>query len=199
MSGKQRISFIIFAAIAVMGVGIFANIMTENPSEEPKINFTPNEEMIELANELVHIEVQPEFPFSFDYMTEGVQQHLDREYTYDIIPYQLKGGLLFQGIHRPPKGTSLRIELLKPITIYFFFHHKTDGGYAKIFERLPDWKRSDDAPQYDIRNNKHDTQMIMFEMNAQPGVIVMPATTKDRASFNIVFQSAFGKLAEPSS
>jgi hypothetical protein len=199
MSGKKRTSLIVFAAVAAIGVAIAVNIMAGGTSEEPQISFTPNEEMVELANELVHIDVQPEFPFSYDYMTEGVLQHLDREYTYDIIPYQLKGGLIFQGIHRPPKGTSLRIELLKPATIYFFFHSKTNGGYNKIFEQLPEWKLSKDAPQYDIHNGNHGLRMTMYRLVAQPGIIEIPATTKDKACFNMVFQTDFGKLAEPNS
>lgn len=199
MPTNKRSALIIFAAVAAIGIAAVVMFLDESTLGIPDLNYTPNEEMVDLASEIVHINVQPEFPFSFNYMTEGVQQHLDRDYTYDVIPYQLKGGLLFQGIHRPPAGTSLQIELLQPATVYFFFHSKTDGGYSRIFEKLPVWKRSADAPQYDVKNGNHGLQMTMYEIDAQPGILYIPATTSDRASFSIVFQSAYGKLAEPNS
>ena len=65
-------------------------------------------------------------------MKKGVLQHLDWKYTYDVIPVELMNGLLFQGIHQPPKGMSLKIKLLSPAKIYICFHHTVDGGYTEI-------------------------------------------------------------------
>jgi len=199
MPANKKPSIVIFLAIAAVGLAAFFVFMAEENSEEQKITYTPNEEMVKRASEIVNVSVYPDFPFTYDYMTEGVTQHLDREYTYDVIPYQLKGGLLFQGIHRPEKGTTVSIELLKPATLYFFFHDETDGGYTRIFENLPRWRRLVTAPQYDIHNGKHGLQMTMFALEAEPGLIEIPPTTKDRACFSFVIQSVFGNLAEPDS
>ncbi len=196
MSAQKRIA--VFVALAIFALGIAAAVFfMESGPATPKLDYIENREMVELSKEIVEMDIYPEFPYSFDYMTEGVQQHLDRDYTYDVIPWQLKGGLLFQGIHRPRAGTEIRMRLLQPATVYFFFHHKMDGGYTEIFEQLPGWRRSNDAPQYDTKNGDHGLRMTMFEYDAQPGIIDIPRTTKDRAAFNIVFQAAFSKPAEP--
>ncbi|MCP4457311.1 MAG: hypothetical protein GY816_04690 [Cytophagales bacterium] len=100
----------------------------------------------------------------------------------------MKNGLLFQGIHRPPKGTALTIELLKPATVYFFFHHKVNGGYSEIFSNLKNWEKCPSAPQYDIYNGDHGLEMIMYKMVAEKGIHKIPPTTKNRACFSIVFQ-----------
>jgi len=120
-------------------------------------------------------------------MAEGVLQHLDREYTYDYIPDELKNGVLFQGIHRPPTGTTLNIELHQAATIFFFFHHTVDGGYSEIFRHLEGWELCDDAPKYDIHNGDHGLNMIMYKMRAGKGTYQIPATKEDRACFNMVF------------
>lgn len=199
MPAQKRTALAVLLGVVALGVAGVAMFLSEPTNSNYDLDYNPNEEMVELASEIVKMDIYPPFPYSFDYMTEGVQQHLDRDYTYDVIPWQLKGGLLFQGIHRPPTGTSIRMELLQPATVYFFFHHKTDGGYTKIFENLPGWKRSENAPQYDIKNGDHGLRMTMFEFEAQVGIIEIPRTTKDKACFSIVFQSPFGKLAEPDS
>ncbi|MEM7187808.1 MAG: hypothetical protein AAF466_14255 [Bacteroidota bacterium] len=199
MSENKPRALIAFASAMVLiigAIGVFA-LNTSSPITE--VDYTPNVEMIEMAEETVEMDIYPDMPYSFDYMTEGVQQHLDRDYTYDVIPWELKGGLLFQGIHRPQAGTSIRMRLLQPATVYFFFHSKTDGGYTEIFEQLPGWKKMETAPQYDVNNGDHGLDMTMYELEAQAGTIEIPPTTKDRACFNIVFQSPFGKLAEPGS
>jgi hypothetical protein len=74
-----------------------------------------------LMKDKVNVIVTPDFNFRFDSMKPGVIQHVDREYTFDYIPAELENGLLFQGIHRPVKGTSITIEIFRPATIYFFF------------------------------------------------------------------------------
>jgi len=156
--------------------------------EEEQQSALPNVAMIAEAEQLVKVTTTPDFIYSFDHMTEGVLQHLDRDYTYDIVPEELKGGLLFQGIHRPPKGTVVVMDILEPTTISFFFHSTVDGGYSQIFENLDGWEKTNPAPQYDIHNGDHGLDMTLYLLNAQPGIYSIPATTKDRACFSIIFQ-----------
>jgi len=157
-------------------------------SEEQPVYHQPNKAMISEAEAIVSVSVSPPFNYSFDIMTPGVLQHLDRNYTYDVVPAALEGGFLFQGIHRPPSGTSLTLEIKQPTVISFFFHSKVDGGYGEIFKELEGWVLTDANPQYDIHNGSHGLDMILYERIATPGVYVIPATTKDRACFSIVFQ-----------
>jgi hypothetical protein len=135
----------------------------------------------------IKITAHPEFPFRYAVMEEGVIQHVDRPYTFDVIPTQLKGGLLFQGIHRLPGGTCLEIELMQPTWIYFFFHQTEDGGYGKIFPTLQGWERCPEAPQYDTGNGNHGLHMVMYRMKAGSGTVTIPCSTKDKACFNMLF------------
>ena len=148
----------------------------------------PNIGLINESEKKVIITVKPKMNFSYDFMKSGVIQHLDRNYTYDYIPKELENGLLYQGIHRPANGTSVKIELIEPATIYFFFHSTIDGGYTEIFENLKGWERSNDAPKYDIYNGYHGLKMKMYKLNAEKGIYQIPATTKERACFNIAFK-----------
>ena len=138
---------------------------------------------------MIKVTVTPSHEQKFDIMKEGVLLHLDRKYTYNVIPKELLGGLLFQGIHRPPKDYVVEIDLLAPATIYFFFHNTANGDYDKIFESLGQWKRCDVFPQYDINNGEHGLTMIMYKCEADVGKIVIPPTRRRKACFNIVFQS----------
>jgi hypothetical protein len=122
-------------------------------------------------------------------METGVLQHLDRSYTYDVVPPELVNGWLFQGIHRPPAGTDIEIELMAPATIYFFFHPREDGGYTAIFSKLENWERCAAFPQYDIHNGDHGLKMVMYKLEARGGTYSIPPTTKDRACFSMVFQT----------
>lgn len=106
-----------------------------------------NEEVAREAAGLIEVEVSPPFRFHFDRMQEGVLQHLDREYTSDFVPPEPEGGILFQGIHRPPAGTGITLKLLAPATLYFFFHDKVHGGYDRIFAGLESWQACDDFPK----------------------------------------------------
>ena len=144
------------------------------------------------AGNLVTVSVTPAHGFRFSRMKVGVLQHVDREYTYDRAPDELLNGFLFQGIHRPPRGSRLTFTLHSPATVYFFFHHKVDGGYGKIFEGLSAWKRLETYPQYDIHNGDHGLTMVMYRLDAGPGVYSIPATTEDNACFNIVFVARAG-------
>lgn len=176
------------------GIGLFLVFLTvffltpQLYSSEEKITTAPNEAMIAQAEQLVKISTQPPFEFSFDFMTEGVLQHLDRAYTYDVVPESLNGGYLFQGVHRPSKGTIVMMDILKPTTVSFFFHSRVDGGYSEIFQELDGWEKMSPAPQYDIHNGDHGLDMTLYQFDAPVGRISIPATTKDRACFSIVFQ-----------
>lgn len=140
------------------------------------------------VNQLVSVSVTPDFHFRYSIMKPGVLQHLDREFTYDVIPEELMNGWLFQGIHEPPINTRVRIELHQSARIYIFFHNKMDGGYRAIFSQLIDWQRSASAPQYDVRNGDHGLNMLMYQRDAKPGIYLIPATTKNDACFSIVFR-----------
>jgi len=149
-----------------------------------------NENMLKIASKMVKINLTPAFDFKFDIMKPGVLMHIDRQYTYDIVPPELLNGLLFQGIHRTPVGTSMKLKLFSPAKIYFFFHHVVDGGYSEIFKGLKCWKPCALAPQYDIHNGDHGLKMLMFKFEAEAGTYSIPPTTKDRACFGIVFKSS---------
>jgi hypothetical protein len=171
--------------IAIVSTFYFVSGEGESSSRvERKVNL----EMITKAGELVKVTVIPKHSYSFDIMNVGVFQHLDRIYTYDVIPNELLGGLLFQGIHRPPAGTEIEFELLNDAIVYFFFHNEFDGGYGEIFQHLDDWELASNHPQYDIHNGDHGLKMIMYKLEATAGTYQIPATTKDKACFNIVFQ-----------
>lgn len=147
---------------------------------------------------LVDVSVTPKFRHRWGTMKVGARQHLDRKYTYDVIPPFMEGGLLFQGIHRPPEGTELTIKLERAAEVYFFFHETVDGGYGDIFRALPNWTPVSPAPQYDLRGGDHGKHMLAFRANLEPGTHTIPATTKARACFSLVFQfpeSAATKLA----
>ena len=140
------------------------------------------------AAEIVRVTVEPVSEFTFAVMKPGVRQHIDRDYTYDVVPEEIAGGLLFQGIHRAPTGTKIRFELLQPASVYVFFHDVRDGGWEDLFSELPEWKRCLEAPQYDVHNGDHGLRMIMYQLDALPGSYSLPATVKDRACFNLVIR-----------
>lgn len=149
-------------------------------------NHKVNSERIDQTEKIVKIIPKPNFKFSYDIMKLGVVQHLDRDYKYDYVPEYLLNGILFQGVHRPVEGTILNIELIKPAIIYFFFHRDSDGGYSEIFRKMGSWERCEEAPKYDVSNGTHGLDMIMYMKHAKKGALNIPATTKDRACFNIV-------------
>lgn len=182
---KSRISFFILLLVLI---SLFILMKKNFSSNELLIPVELDQGIALRASDLVNVTVTPAFNYSFTTMTKGAIQHLDRNYTYDNIPEVLEGGLLFQGIHRPPKGTSIRLEVRKPATVYFFFHSRVDGGYSQIFAGLPAWKKHDQAPQYDVKNGDHGLDMTMYFMHVDPGSYSIPATTADRACFSIVFQ-----------
>lgn len=136
----------------------------------------------------VEVKVSPQFRHRFAVMNLGVRQHLDRKYTYDEVPPFMEGGLLFQGIHRPPKGTKVTIELERPAQVYFFFHNTVDGGYGEIFAELSGWSQVKPAPKYDLEGGDHGKHMIAYRADLGAGTHTIPATTKARACFSIVFQ-----------
>lgn len=153
-----------------------------------KATHSRNWKMITKTEKNINVRVTPPFTYSYSLMRKGVLQHLDRDYTYDVIPDELMDGVLFQGIPRPPKGTKIKIELLSPATVYFFFHRKVDGGYNEIFNSLEGWEKCKEAPKYDIYNGTHGHDMVMYKKVAEKGVYCIPPTKKDKASFSIVFK-----------
>jgi len=158
---------------------------TKTPSIEVA-DHKPDPALLRVLAAKVIITPDPPFAFGCDTMRVGVLQHLDRNYTYDVVPNELVNGLLFQGIHRPVKGTSLKIEVLQPVTIYVFFHTEADGGFGQAFAQLPNWTKCDSAPAYDIHNGDHGLHMTMYKTQAEVGRIELPATTADRACFSLV-------------
>ncbi len=182
MNNKSNVYYIIILIFLLLFAVTFFLLKNTTPKKECSTD------TISEIGKLVEITVLPTFKYRYACMKEGALQHLDRNYTYDVIPNELINGILFQGIHRPPLGTAVTIELIKPATIYFFFHYKFDGGYTKIFANLNNWGKSNDAPQYDIDNGKHGLKMIMYEFDARPGIYKIPPTTKENACFSILIQ-----------
>lgn len=148
----------------------------------------PDPAMQAAADRIVKVTLTPESEFGFDTMRVGALQHIDRDYTYDVVPDELRDSLLFRGIHRAPTGTKLAFDLLVPTTVYVFFHPDKDGGWTSAFANLPEWKRCETFPQYDIHNGKHGLTMIMHRLDAKPGRYELPGTTEDQGCFNVVFK-----------
>lgn len=141
-----------------------------------------------IAGQILRLRPVPAHRFQFEFMLPGTPQHMDRSYTYDIIPPELEGCLLFQGVHCARLGTSLDLEFLVPSIVYFFFHGLVDGGYTEIFPRLEGWKRCSQAPEYDVLNGAHGRNMTMYKRSFELGEVhSIPPTTHDRACFSIVF------------
>tara|TARA_B110001450_G_scaffold255329_1_gene282599 strand:+ start:1637 stop:2215 length:579 start_codon:yes stop_codon:yes gene_type:complete len=188
MTLKKR-TYIIFLISSLLVV-LFSVLIFLKLKSRTEINFPnhkPNIQFVEEVENKVVISMTPKFIYSYALMKNGVYQHLDRNYTYDYIPTELKNSILFQPIHRPSKGTVLKIELYEPATIYFFFHYTADGGYSKIFQDLNGWEKCNDAPKYDIYNGDHGLKMNMYKMTADKGTYMIPPTIEDSACFNIVF------------
>ena len=61
----------------------------------------------------IELSFTPSQKYSFDIMKIGVKQHIDREYTYDIIPEELICGVLLQNVHRLEKGTVIKFQCKK--------------------------------------------------------------------------------------
>lgn len=179
----------ICSVICVIGFFVLAGIISKNLYNKKSRPFhSPDIEMVKKVEKKIRIITMPEILYSYSIMKKGVIQHLDRNYTYDVIPEEITGGFVFQGIHRPPRGTVIHIEVLEPGTLYFFFHAEVDGGYGEIFKKLPGWVKCQDAPKYDINNGEHGLNMIMYHLNAERGTYFIPPTTKERACYNIVYK-----------
>jgi len=186
---EKNYKIVVAATIIVMALFVFWMVRRHLMIDQVRLERPPNKEMIKAAEQLVKTKVTPPSNFSFDFMKPGVLQHIDRQYTYDVVPPELINGFLFQGIHRPPKGTVIEFELLSSATVYFFFHKQVDGGYSEIFANQKQWERSAVFPQYDIHNGNHGLEMVMYKLEAHAGTYSIPPTTKHRACFNIVFQN----------
>ena len=156
-------------------------------SKEERLPTGPIEYSPFLGTDQLRVQPDPYYTYEWDTMQVGVLQHHDRSYTYDVVPNALKGGLLFRGIHRQPQGTAFTILLKQPASIYFFFHVRKDGGYTPLFANLEGWELCKEAPQYDIHSGHHGLDMVMYRLEAKPGVYSIPRSTSDRGCFNMVF------------
>ncbi|QHI70184.1 hypothetical protein [Tichowtungia aerotolerans] len=188
LSGKYKISVIISTGILLLVLFGVVTLKCPHLVYKAWTRVVPRRDMTQEAEQFVKVTVTPSFDFKYSLMKRGVLQHLDRKYTYDVIPEELRGGFLFQGIHRPPIGTRIQFELKCPATVYFFFHYCTNGGFSEIFPELKEWERCLQAPQYDIYNGDHGLNMIMYKLNAEAGAYTIPPTQTENACFNIVFQ-----------
>ena len=56
-------------------------------------NHKPNIQFVEEVENRVVVSMTPKFIYSYALMKNGVYQHLDRNYTYDYIPTELKNGI----------------------------------------------------------------------------------------------------------
>lgn len=187
---------VISVFLLALAVSFFAfTTIHRKPVDKSKsrVERAPDIAMVKTAAILVDINITPSFNYSYAIMKPGVYQHLDRLYTYDVVPSELLNGLLFQGIHRTPKGTKIQFTLHAPATVYFFFQKHFDGGYTSIFETLTNWKRMEQFPQYDIYHGVHGLSMVMYKLEAEAGSYSIPATTENNACFNIVFQKKQSK------
>jgi len=75
-----------------------------------------------LSQNDITVTIEPHKDFYTDTMTVGVKKDIDRTYTYDVIPKELEGGLLYQTAHRIMSGTDIEIKTHKAMTLYFIFH-----------------------------------------------------------------------------
>jgi len=132
--------------------------------------------------------------YDFDIMTKGVRQHVDRNYTYDVIPSELEGGYLYQPVHRIPENTKISFDVKKPTDVYVFFHVTCDGMFTETFKEMKNWELCSSAPQYDIDNpNGHGLKMLMYKLDAKIGTYDLPIIKynqkhKSMLCFNIVFK-----------
>jgi carbamoyltransferase len=149
---------------------------------------------LDKLNDLVKLEVTGIDNPKFKIMKPGVKQHLDRDYTYDIIPDELLHGYLFQNVHRTLKGTEFKFELSKPTDVYFIFHKDYDGGYQEIIPNLDGWTLCDEAPQYDVfrpihKDPTHGMGLVMYKLEAKQGVYEIPQSTDEQWScISMVFK-----------
>jgi hypothetical protein len=147
-------------------------------------------------SEYISVQVTPQISYNLDIMKIGVMKDIDRDYTFDVIPNELIGGILYQPEHRIPLGTSIKLNIIKPITIYFIFHNECDGNYTNLFKSLPNWEKCDNAPQYDLEGKNgdptHGLHMTMYKLNAVPGVYNIPkgewGSKVNWACWNLVFK-----------
>ena len=129
-------------------------------------------ELEKVFDQHLSIKTNPTTHFYLDKMVVGVKKDIDREYTYDIIPKELEGGILHQTEHRVLAGMSIELTIHKPLTLYFIFHNEYDGNYTNILENLDDWEMCDTAPQYDVNcktpgMEEHGLNQKMYRLKAK--------------------------------
>ena len=131
-------------------------------------------------------------------MVPGVLQHVDRKYDIYEIPDELRGGLLYQPLHRMRAGTSIDISLNAACSVYLCFHFEEDGGYSDILQSLPGWTEIDGVVKYDSFDAAHHGIMTIYQFDAAAGSSVsIPATVERDACFNLVFRFADKRDVSP--
>ena len=125
-----------------------------------------------LSENDITVTIEPHKDFYTETMTVGVKKDIDRTYTYDVIPKELVGGLLYQTAHRMKSGTDIEIKTHKAMTLYFIFHEDYDGNYTDIFKNLDEWEICNTAPQYDVDTNNpqmvgHGDNQKMYKLEAK--------------------------------
>jgi lysophospholipase L1-like esterase len=149
----------------------------------------PASDAVKDLGKLVKYTVEPAMEHKLDYLKVGAIQHSDRPYVYSWLPDEMVGSVVFQGSHRAPIGTTVKIEVFAPTTIYFFFYPggKYSGGYDKIFPGLKGWRKLDDDVRYghaasDGKGEK-SKRMVAYRTDVQPSIVEIPATTSENAVF----------------
>jgi acyl-CoA thioesterase-1 len=135
---------------------------------------------------LVKYTVEPAMEHKLNHLKLGAIQHCDRPYVYSVIPEEMVGAVVFQGVHRAPLGTKVKIEVLASSTVYFFFYHggKYSGGYDKIFPDLKDWRKLDADVRYGHNVDKESSKIMrVYRLDAQAGLVEIPATTSENGVF----------------
>ena len=145
---------------------------------------------------------------STDVMLPGVQMHLDRLYTYDVIPSAVYGGSLLVVPHRLPAGLDLEFDCSGPGTdegapaTFFVIAHSGenahDGGLTTPLDwrvsQDAGWRRSAVAPQYDLADvcgcGPHGLNMSMWGLTFRGAThIRIPSTTQDDGAISFVLVS----------
>jgi acyl-CoA thioesterase-1 len=142
---------------------------------------------------LVKFTVEPPMDYKLDYLKVGAIQHCDRPYVYRAIPEQMIGAVVFQGVHRAPLGTGVKIEVLAPTTVYCLFYHgaKYSGGYDKIFPKLEGWQALNEDVHYGhgASAGKEGKIMKVYRRDAQDGVVEIPATSSENGVFALAVKA----------
>mmetsp|Transcript_37792 Transcript_37792/g.88428 ORF Transcript_37792/g.88428 Transcript_37792/m.88428 type:complete len:236 (-) Transcript_37792:76-783(-) len=121
------------------------------------------------------------------HMLPGVQMHYNRKYTYDVVPDEVHGGVLFVLPHQMPMNVSIsfRCAASAAARLYVAVHKVVDGGYIRVLDSVEagavGWQRSAHVPQY----SEHEADsLIMWSIplarDNSEQLLVMPRTSPPR-------------------